>query len=188
MTKSERKKLFAKKLNSAKTYVRNYYADFRGCMSSSNKAPEMVSQTTNYTCGPASIASAAKFYGIDLCERMLEKMCHAMPRIGSCHNKLTSVARVFLPVLDHGEGVYKGGFAIANIRNQMSGNGHYILMLGRRGEYLRYFCPQIGQTVVTHERDLDWQSSTGSVKNWAMNLESGLNTFRTNVSVIGQVC
>lgn len=73
-----------------------------------------------------------------------------------------------LPVTAFGEGTYGGGLAIANIRNPISGNGHFVLMLGRRKGMLEFYCPYLDQAVTMHENALDWSNGPGTLSQWAV--------------------
>lgn len=134
-------------------------------------AATLTSQTTKYTCGPASLRSAARIFGIEVPESTLSTLCRTTPSQGTCHNDLLSVARSLLPVKAVGPDTYAGGLAIANIRNQLSKGGHYVLLLAKQDDYYQYFCPKIGAIVVTHVDDLAWRNASGTLHNWSLSFD-----------------
>ncbi|MCD8498301.1 MAG: cysteine peptidase family C39 domain-containing protein [Alphaproteobacteria bacterium] len=128
----------------------------------------LFSQTTKYSCGAASLCSVASILGIHLTEEKAAEICGTKPGNGTCNQILHDMASQFLPVKNCGMGVYSGGLAIANIRNQISKGGHYVVLLGMKEDYYRYFCPKIGTIVITHRDDIRWVNASETLKEWAL--------------------
>lgn len=128
----------------------------------------LFSQTTKFTCGAAALSTVASIFGVNITEENAANVCGTVPGKGTCNETLKKVASSFLPVKDCGENVYQGGLAIANIRNQISKGGHYVVLLGEKDNQYRYFCPKLGAIVMTHKDDIRWMNSSDNLKNWSL--------------------
>lgn len=137
-------------------------------------AEKLFAQSTTFTCGPSVCASALKLIDPKTLadEATLAREFESRALAGTCHERILNWALMSLPVTSFGEGTYNGGLAIANIRNPVSGNGHFVLMLGRQQGRLEFYCPYLDQTVTIHEEVLDWSNGTGTLSNWVINLRS----------------
>ncbi len=134
-------------------------------------------QTTNYTCGPSALSSLASLFGIKISEQKLARDLGTKPLIGTCHSKILDFANKYLPVTAYGEGDYEGGLGIANIISPFSGIGHFVILLARKGNYIRYYCPSIGRVVTIHKKALRWQNSSGSINNWHISVAGMKDMF-----------
>ena len=145
------------------------------------KTFEFARQTTRYTCGPAALCAVGALLGRKFEEHNVARDVKAQDFIGVCNKEMEHWAQQNLPVHSFGENSYHGGLAIANIRNEYSGIGHYVLFLGKRNNTIRYYCPFLGKTVTRHEDDLSWQNSDGSIKKWSINFETDLDFFAIQI-------
>jgi len=132
-------------------------------------------QLTPYSCGPACLQTVFKtlFPHSRVVQEALGAELNTMPKIGTCHEQLAKLAAEHLPVVDAREDTYRGGMAIANIRNPLSGNGHYVVMLFSDIRHTRYYCPLINRVVTLPTRLLDWRNGDESLCRWSVNFATG---------------
>lgn len=159
-----------------KTYIQNLF-------DKTKSAIKFEAQKTRATCGCACLVSIATLFDINITEYDLAATLETKPYpIGTKHEKMIEWAETNLPIKSLGEDTYMGGLAVANTRNQLSGVGHYIVLLGKRDHYIRYYCPRIAQTVITHESDLDWRNGEGTIERWSINFDNDKDFWRTPIA------
>ncbi len=140
-------------------------------------------QTTPYTCGPACLVAVNRLVGTEVFyEHDIAEELGALPGIGVDHNDLTNWSiKHTLPVNSHGEHTYKGGVAIANIKNPVSHIGHFVIMLGVRNNIYRYYCPLFGEVFEKHGDDILWENMNGELKHWAVSFDSDVDYYDTHI-------
>ena len=126
-------------------------------------------QLTNYSCGPACLSFIASLAGLSFTEAELIEAVSARPMVGTDNQRLAAWCEANLSdvVGVVGEHVYQDGVALANILNPETGNGHFVVMLGRLADGLLYWCPHYGVRVV-EEESIAWSSGDGSYQHWAI--------------------
>ncbi|MBI1300501.1 MAG: hypothetical protein GC137_02485 [Alphaproteobacteria bacterium] len=134
-------------------------------------------QKTDYTCGPAVLTALGAIFGKAFQEEDIAKIMETCSKIGSCHEKIDKWMKQNLPYEYMSTEEYKGGLGIANIRNQFTHDGHYIMVLGRRYDTVRYWDPNRKHTVLTDIYDIDWCNHKGTLKNWHVIADSSKDYF-----------
>jgi hypothetical protein len=130
-------------------------------------------QTTNYTCGAACLAAMSKLINDNsLHEEMkIATETNAVPDKG-IDNKIME-----LWASDNLKGAYRGLMpaldvkhlpAIMNIRNPISGVGHYIIALSISKNKLKLYCPYYSTTLFISLKSIEWESGDGKYKKWGM--------------------
>jgi len=140
-------------------------------------------QTTPYTCGPACLATVTRLVtDRTVYEAELAQELGALPGIGVDHDDLANWAQKNdLPVTSEGEGTYDGGVAIANIKNPTSHIGHFVIMLGRRGDIYRYYCPLFGEVFEKHRDQILWENMNGELKNWSVSFACDKDYYDSHI-------
>lgn len=127
-------------------------------------------QRDEISCGPACLATVAKLYNVkDVDYDFFHALMDPDPAVGSCNFKLAAACEKYLPFDSAGEDVYKGGIAIANVIDR--GEGHYILLLGKKGGDVVYYDPYDHAIRTEPVARLDWISESGHLKKWAVNFK-----------------
>lgn len=125
-----------------------------------------------FSCGPACLAAAGQILGIPQDE---DELCAALacrPDAGTCNLRLAEVAQARLGAGAFGCDAYQGGLAVLNILNPVSGRGHFVLALGRRGGIIRYADPFWCGIFQKEQSKIDFVSGCGRYRNWALNFPS----------------
>lgn len=131
---------------------------------------EFVRQVTPFSCGPACVQSLLACVRREgLCQNVLIKELGTRPNLGTEHDTLARWCVRHLPVSSVGENTYRQGNAIANIRNPLSGNGHYVVLLHQDERHTRYFCPLVGRILILPTKQLDWRNGSGTISRWSIN-------------------
>jgi hypothetical protein len=131
---------------------------------------EFVRQVTPFSCGPAcvqSLLACVRREGI--CQDLLIKELSARPNLGTDHETLARWCASYLPIASVGEDTYRQGVAIANIRNPLWGNGHYVVLLHHDERLTRYYCPLVRRILILPTRELDWRNGSGTMSRWSIN-------------------
>jgi hypothetical protein len=139
-------------------------------------------QKTTYTCGPACLSAVLAFQDIHCDEQDIARQINACPTNGVDNAIMSAWASRYLAVTSTGVHSYEKGLAIANIRNPFNGSGHYVLLLGMRGNYARFFCPRLGKTLVMHRDNIDWRNNDGTLEGWSLNFAYDQNLFDLSVA------
>ncbi len=139
-------------------------------------------QTTRFTCGPACLAAVSMLFGKPIKEDNIAQEVAAEDFLGTKTGAMDEWSCANLPYKSAGEGTYSNGLAIANIRRKESGTGHYVLILGKKNDVIRYYCPLIGETVDAPEKDIMWINSNGSLKKWSINFETDIDFYDLKIS------
>lgn len=130
-------------------------------------------QTTDYTCGPTALAVVATLLTPPgkCCadEKSIADAVGARPRLGADTAELVRWAQAYLPVTSHGEYTWRGGLSIWNIRNGLSAIGHYVVVLGSRGDIVRYYDPFYARTLEMPIHEIDWRAGIEDKKRWSIN-------------------
>lgn len=136
----------------------------------------MYQQTTPFSCGPAAVISADLFMGgtLGLSESELIEVLDSRPRVGTDTYRLAEFCKRNFPGVVAGEGSYRGGLAIANIRNWRDGQGHFVVFLSGDDDEVTIFDPFDGSTSVRKWVDLDFCSGCGGIEKFAINLSGSL--------------
>lgn len=149
-----------------------------------NRALTLPRQHTRYTCGIACLRGIEKLLGYTenaYSEQSLAMELNTCSKTGTCHEMLLSWAQENLAVKDYGENTYKGGLAIANIKNKDSGIGHYVILLSREKNHVKYYCPLLGDVIYTSIEDMNWENTAGTIKNWSINFETVRDYMNTSI-------
>lgn len=70
---------------------------------------------------------------------------------------------------DYGEDTYRGGVAIANIRNFRSGIGHFVVFLGIKNDVVQFYDPIDGLVHKMTLTEFEWVNSSGDILKWSAN-------------------
>jgi len=128
-----------------------------------------IYQRDDFSCGPACLATVALIYGKkDKDYDFFRDTLTPDPKIGSCNMQLAAAAAAHLGALAHGEGIYEGGVAVANIIHPPSREGHYVVMLDKKDDEIIYYDPYDHEIHIRKEQDIEWVSESGHLKNWAV--------------------
>lgn len=122
-------------------------------------------QQDDHSCGPASLATVAKIYNVDISYDKMRGIVKPDPKVGTAQEKIEQVAGMFLPFELAGENSYKGGVAVANIVQE--GEGHYVVFLAREGDKVIYYEPYWHELVIDDIKNLEWHSGDGKLAKWA---------------------
>ena len=128
-------------------------------------------QKTAYTCGPACLSALAKFLGHEIEEINIAQELDTKPKTGTCHDRLLGWAEVHFPLSASGCHSYRGGLGVANIINPYSGIGHYVVLLGQRRDFIRYYCPSRGHVYTAHKDHIEWVNGSRTVHNWSFSID-----------------
>lgn len=151
----------------------------------------IMRQTTTFTCGPASAVVIIKAImslkkddkNLEVNERELANIMRAKPMRG------TSTKQVIEYLYNHpvtakkvesqGVNTYKGGVAIANIRNWRSGGGHYVVLLGYDEEQRMKIYDVLGGKVYHMPMDeFEWCNGGGELVRWSVNIGLSKKEFK----------
>lgn len=144
----------------------------------------LYQQTDWISCGPASLMSAISALGLPVPE--FTQLCKELEvqsfPVGTDDARLTDpkiIQSLGLNVTASGESAYNGGLAIANITKTVGdmSYGHYVLMLGQRGNTVRYFDPEDGKVIESDLSQIKWVNGRGDRKKWAMCFDAGGKDF-----------
>ena len=124
-----------------------------------------VRQQDDYSCGPASLATAANIYGAGIDYKTIRDIVNPDPAIGTAQEKIAEVAEKILPFAAAGESTYKGGVAVANIVQE--GEGHYVVFLAREKDRVIYYEPYYHELVIDDINNIEWHSGDGKFAKWA---------------------
>jgi hypothetical protein len=124
-----------------------------------------VRQQDDYSCGPASLATVAKIFGVDISYDDMRAIVKPDPQKGTTQAKIAEVAGKLLPFETEGENTYKGGVAVANIMQE--GEGHYVVFLAREGDTVIYYEPFWHELVVADIKTLDWHTEDDRADKWS---------------------
>lgn len=141
----------------------------------------MPRQTTPYTCGAACLAAVARLLGHSFSESEIAKACNARPGVGIENDAMREWALRNLPGAGETEGTYP---SIWNIRNPISGVGHYVVVLGNRAGRVRYYDPLYCRVLEFPLATIDWQSGCGRYKQWRLDFSVVEDYF--DASFIGE--
>ncbi len=156
-------------------------------------------QTTNFTCGPASIAVIMKAIAnamgtpeLSLSEGIISRQMRTRPRKGTSIEDIVEYIEnddlLKGLVESHGTNKYKGGIAIANIRNWRSGGGHFVVMLGEDEKHRFHIYDVIGGQVYKKSRDeFEWCNSSKTLSNWSINFSLSDEVLEKVVELINNI-
>jgi glutathione synthase/RimK-type ligase-like ATP-grasp enzyme len=125
-------------------------------------------QTTTYTCGQASILSILSTLKIKhfFDEQKLIKMLCCSPKTGTERENIEYFFVQQSIPFELKQDEYKGGLALANIRNHLTGVGHYVVFLKRENDIITYFDPYYGEIISIDYEQLDFTSGDNLVKEY----------------------
>lgn len=129
---------------------------------------KLFRQTTTFTCGQASILSILSILKIKhfFNEHKLTKMLSCSPETGTEREQIEYFfAQQSIPFQLKQE-PYQGGLALANIRNHLTGVGHYVVFLKRENNIITYFDPYYGEIVSIDYQHLNFTSGDNLVKEY----------------------
>ncbi|MBI1215533.1 MAG: hypothetical protein GC185_06920 [Alphaproteobacteria bacterium] len=124
-------------------------------------------QRDDYSCGPASLATVAKIFGVksasyDFCRAAAKPD----PETGTPCEHMHALSKKFLPCVSEGRDTYEGGVAIANI---VMDEDHYVVFLCREDDKLMYYDPFFHELVIDKMENVDWASLTEDRLRWSIN-------------------
>lgn len=139
-----------------------------------------------YSCGPACLVTVGRLIGREFSECDICDQTGAMPTIGTTNAALQSWAEENLPVASCGSNTYRDGLAIWNIRNVLSGVGHYVVVLGRRStpgfyDKIRYYDPYWARTFELGLDEIEFKSGDGQNVRWSINFEMDADLFNARL-------
>ena len=142
------------------------------------KTPIIVPrQSEAWSCGPASVVTAGRLLGLELAEQQLIVELESKPITGTSNSVIAAWCKSNLPVKSVGERTYVGGLAIWNIKNAISGNGHFVVVLGERGSVIRYYDPYWSRVLQLKKELIDFRSGDNKLHEWSINFETIENFY-----------
>lgn len=129
-----------------------------------------IYQRDDYSCGPACLATVSLIFGRETDYEFFRQLLIPNPQSGTRNSQLAAAAAAHLGATAHGEGIYQGGLAIANIIHEPSNEGHYVVFLEKSaaGE-IAYYDPYDHEIHIKKQQDIKWVSETGHLENWSVN-------------------
>lgn len=124
--------------------MNNWYKKITSLNNNFENKFEKVIQKADYTCGPAALKALLSFYGIDISEEKLEKLCGTTEEKGTYHWQISEA----LDKLNIGylmknnaklKDIYKyiiNGYPVL-VDLEKDGNGHYSIVIGMDNEKVR---------------------------------------------------
>ena len=126
-----------------------------------------------HTCGPAAVAACVfVLAGHRYKESLIYEICQADPEVGTTNERIVNALSTSLNKrIIAGEYAWQGGLAVANIRNPISGRGHYVVLLGKDSEQgIRFYDPYWGHSLQMPEHEIKWQSGDEQWSHWCANV------------------
>jgi len=128
-------------------------------------------QTTDYTCGPACVKFITEYLGYGEVDEMeLANKLGANPEIGTSNEILSRYCEERFGAWC-GYGIYKGGLAIANIRNWRCGTGHYVVFIRGDKDCVMIFDPDDGKIHSKKWAEIEFKSGCGSHDKFTINFQ-----------------
>lgn len=142
-------------------------------------------QATPYSCGPACLVGVGRLLGVSLDEAALMAEADCRPEVGTDNAVLAALAAKYLPVLSVGARTYVDGLAIWNIRNPLSGVGHFVIVLGERGGRVRYYDPYWAGVFELAREAIEFVSGDGQWVQWSINFDSARDWYDAEIVAEG---
>lgn len=133
---------------------------------------QLEKQKKPYTCGPACIVNIGKLFNQSFSEELLAEELEAKPLIGTSNEKILNFCIANLPVSSYGEHTYRSGLAIWNIKNAISENGHFVVVLGIKDNIVRYYDPYWSAILQFPLDKIIFSSGDEKFLNWSINFQS----------------
>ncbi len=134
-------------------------------------------QKKDYTCGPSCIVNVGKLLNMTFDEIAISILLNSQPKKGTSNELLAKFASIFLPVESYGENTYQNGLAIWNIQNAISGNGHFVVVLGIENDFVRYYDPYWNLVLNILKKDIIFKSGDLKYNNWSINFKTNKNFY-----------
>lgn len=139
-------------------------------------------QTTAYTSGAACLALIDAIIGNKVDESKFAEILQADPIHGVEEARLGAFVLNYFNANSHGEHTYPGtGLAIAAIQEKHNRNPHYVVILGKRDNLIRYYCPLEGKMLTGYHQDFEAYDAYGKSLNWSVNLDINGDWFDSTI-------
>jgi len=136
-------------------------------------------QINEYSCGPAALQMVLEYFGQEVSQKKLARAVHASRASGTSHAELLRAARRrgFFAYLNDNSTLFEikhflalGLPVIVNFIDAASDEGHYAVVVGYRGRWLRLNDPWNGRNFQLSDREFlnRWHDSRNQHREWIM--------------------